>query len=49
MAHPDLQGLRRFLLVTSDAAGLYAKFGFDPLADAPHWMQIYQGSYPEEL
>lgn len=26
--HPDLQGLRRFVLATSDAHGLYAKFGF---------------------
>jgi GNAT superfamily N-acetyltransferase len=28
MAHPRLQGLRRFLLATSTAHGLYAKFGF---------------------
>lgn len=27
-AHPDLQGLRRWLLATSDAHGLYAQFGF---------------------
>lgn len=26
--HPDLQGLRRFTLATSDAHGLYAAFGF---------------------
>lgn len=39
--HPQLQGLRRFLLVTGDAGGLYAKFGFLPLADADHWMQIF--------
>jgi N-acetylglutamate synthase-like GNAT family acetyltransferase len=38
--HPKLQGLRRFLLVTEDAGGLYAKFGFQPIADADHWMQI---------
>ncbi|WP_228893848.1 GNAT family N-acetyltransferase [Pseudoduganella aquatica] len=30
MAHPELQGLRRFSLATSDAHGLYAKFGFAP-------------------
>lgn len=34
MAHPDLQGLRRWHLVTRDAHGLYAQFGFVPL-DAP--------------
>ena len=32
-AHEDLQGLRRFLLATKDAHGLYAQFGFKPL----HW------------
>ena len=33
MAHPDVQGLRRWLLVTRDAQGLYLKSGFTPLAD----------------
>ncbi|WP_219132693.1 GNAT family N-acetyltransferase [Janthinobacterium sp. UMAB-60] len=28
MAHPDLQGLRRFMLATSTAHGLYARNGF---------------------
>ena len=28
MAHPDLQGLRRFTLATGDAHGLYGRFGF---------------------
>ncbi|GAB4190151.1 MAG: GNAT family N-acetyltransferase [Thalassobaculales bacterium] len=28
LAHPDLQGLRRWMLGTRDAHGLYAKFGF---------------------
>lgn len=44
MEHPLLQGLRRFLLVTEDAGGLYSKFGFQPLADAEHWMQIFNDS-----
>ncbi|MBS1655601.1 MAG: N-acetyltransferase, partial [Bacteroidetes bacterium] len=26
--HPELQGLRRFVLATKDAHGLYAQFGF---------------------
>lgn len=30
MAHPDLQGLRRFTLATHDAHSLYEKFGFGP-------------------
>jgi GNAT superfamily N-acetyltransferase len=29
--HPDLQGLRRWLLATHDAHGLYAQFGFKPV------------------
>lgn len=27
--HPSLQGLRRFMLATSNAHGLYARFGFN--------------------
>ena len=30
--HPSLQGLRRFVLVTRDAHGLYERYGFRPLA-----------------
>ena len=30
LAHPDLQGLRRFHLATADAHGLYARFGLAP-------------------
>ena len=33
MAHPDLQGLRRWSLGTRDAQGLYAQFGFKPVAN----------------
>jgi len=29
LAHPQLQGLRRLMLATSDAHGLYAGFGFE--------------------
>ncbi|MEP7256073.1 MAG: GNAT family N-acetyltransferase [Ferruginibacter sp.] len=31
MTHPDLQGLRRWMLATKDAHGLYVQFGFLPL------------------
>jgi GNAT superfamily N-acetyltransferase len=40
MAHPDLQRLRRFSLVTKDAHGLYAQFGFTPIAHADRCMEI---------
>ena len=33
LRHPALQGLRRFMLATKDAHGLYARFGFAPLAN----------------
>lgn len=38
--HPDLKGLRRFLLATSDAHTLYAKYGFEPLDTPEMFMQI---------
>jgi len=38
-AHPRLQGLRRFMLGTLDAHGLYAKFGFKPLAQPERFME----------
>ncbi|WP_053959481.1 GNAT family N-acetyltransferase [Sulfobacillus thermosulfidooxidans] len=39
MDHPDLQGLRRFYLVTRDAHGLYQHYGFAPLADCGRHME----------
>jgi GNAT superfamily N-acetyltransferase len=39
MAYPALQGLRRFLLVTRDAHGLYSRYGFTPLADPSFFME----------
>ena len=41
MSHPDLQGLRRMMLATRDAHGLYKKFGFTPLNNTDRWMQIH--------
>jgi len=41
LAHPDLQGLRRWLLATADAHGLYNQFGFIPLTSPERWMGIY--------
>ena len=38
-AHPDLQGFRRWILLTRDAHGLYRKFGFTPLASPDRWME----------
>ncbi|MBL8515031.1 MAG: N-acetyltransferase, partial [Betaproteobacteria bacterium] len=41
LAHPSLQGLRRFLLATSDAHGLYAQYGFKPMKAPQKWMEIH--------
>lgn len=38
LAHPKLAGVRRFLLATRDAHGLYARFGFKPLAQPDSFM-----------
>lgn len=40
-AHPDLQGLRRMMLATRDAHGLYSKFGFRPLSAPERFMEIH--------
>lgn len=41
MNYPPLQGLRRFMLATRDAHGLYQQFGFQPMTNADRWMQIH--------
>jgi GNAT superfamily N-acetyltransferase len=40
MAHPDLQGLRRWILLTMDAHELYRQFGWKPVAHADRFMEI---------
>jgi GNAT superfamily N-acetyltransferase len=51
-AHPDLQNLRRWMLATSDAHGLYRKFGFRRLEKPERIMEIvvadiYKGPRPK--
>ena len=46
--HPELQGLRRWMLATRDAHRLYEQFGFVPMAAPERWMErhfpdIYKG------
>lgn len=49
VAHPDLQGLRRFALATRDAHALYARYGFTPLARPETFMECYRpGVYAGE-
>jgi GNAT superfamily N-acetyltransferase len=42
MQHPALQGLRRWILLTRDAHGLYSQFGFTPLKSAERYMELHQ-------
>lgn len=39
VSHPELQGLRRWLLATKDAHGLYEQFEFAPLRLPERWME----------
>ncbi len=49
LAHPDLQGLRRWMLATRDAHGLYRQFGFEVVQDASNLMvrRDFKGYQPE--
>lgn len=42
MAHPDLQGLRRWMLVTADAHTLYEQFGFTATKYPERYMEIHR-------
>ena len=39
--HPDLQGLRRWMLATRDAHGLYQQFGWTRLAEPEYLMEKF--------
>ena len=41
LAYPGLQGLRRIMLGTRDAHGLYSRYGFGPLTAGDRWMQLH--------
>ncbi|HEY0744469.1 MAG TPA: GNAT family N-acetyltransferase [Chryseosolibacter sp.] len=41
MSHPELQGLRRWILLTKDAHGLYRQFGWKDIADPSKWMEVH--------
>jgi GNAT superfamily N-acetyltransferase len=42
-SYPDLQGLRRWALVTRDAHSLYTQFGWTPLNAPERWMEKFSG------
>ena len=51
VAHPDLQGLRRFCLMTKDAHTLYQRFGFTAIGDPKRYLELFSpapGLYRKE-
>ena len=40
LSHPQLQDLRRWILATKDAHGLYSQFGFRTLKFPDRWMEL---------
>ncbi|GAB3513324.1 GNAT family N-acetyltransferase [Pseudoxanthomonas daejeonensis] len=50
MVHPQLQGLRRFMLATGDAHGLYAHYGFTAPSRPQTLMEILRPDiYPSAM
>ena len=45
LAHPDLQAVRRWHLVTRDAQGLYARFGFGEPPAGRHMERVRPNPY----
>jgi GNAT superfamily N-acetyltransferase len=44
LEHPELQGLRRWLLATADAHGLYRQFGFGQVVNDERFMALESGA-----
>jgi len=42
MQHPALQNLRRWILLTRDAHGLYSQFGFTPIETPERYMELHR-------
>ena len=42
LKYPELQGLRRFMLATKDAHGLYEQFSFKPITNPERFMVIHK-------
>ncbi|MBI3201230.1 MAG: GNAT family N-acetyltransferase [Myxococcales bacterium] len=49
VSHPELQGLRRWILGTRDAHELYRKFGFTPLKAPERFMERHDPQVYERL
>ncbi|HXU35054.1 MAG TPA: GNAT family N-acetyltransferase [Blastocatellia bacterium] len=47
IAHPELQGFRRWVLATKDAHEMYRRFGFDELKKPERWMERHDPNTEE--
>ncbi|HXJ86036.1 MAG TPA: GNAT family N-acetyltransferase [Candidatus Binatia bacterium] len=47
MRHPQLQGLRRWILLTRDAHALYSKFEFTPVKASERYMELHRADIYE--
>jgi GNAT superfamily N-acetyltransferase len=47
--HPALQNLRRWILLTRDAHGLYSQFGFTPVKAPERYMELHRPNVYETL
>jgi GNAT superfamily N-acetyltransferase len=47
IAHPELQGFRRWVLATKDAHELYRRFGFEKLKRPERWMERHDPNTKE--
>ena len=48
MTHPNLQGLRRWILLTSTADWLYEKYGFNKVPKPEIYMELYNPNVYKE-
>ncbi|MBA3806560.1 MAG: GNAT family N-acetyltransferase [Acidobacteria bacterium] len=48
LAHPELQGFRRWILATKDAHKLYRRFGFVELKRPERWMERHDPQTQEK-
>lgn len=50
MNHPELQNLRRWILLTSTASWLYKKYGFETIQNSTAYMEKHNSEvYKENL
>jgi GNAT superfamily N-acetyltransferase len=47
IAHPELQGFRRWVLATKDAHEMYRRFGFEELKKPERWMERHDPNTQE--